>query len=104
MYEVERSLVRELVTGAMRPSGTRISPVIDGADHLLGLRIAGAGTGSIAAAVGLRNADVLSEINGKHIESANTLLDVFSRLDELNIVELAGTRGKQSLALTLRLR
>jgi S1-C subfamily serine protease len=92
------------VSGAVRPGGARILPVTDGAGQLAGLRIAGAGAGSIAAAIGLRNGDVLAEINGKHIESANTLIDVYGRLDELNTVELDGTRGKQPLALTLRLR
>jgi hypothetical protein len=103
-YEVERSLVRELVTGAVRPGGTRILPVADDAGRLAGLRIAGAGLGSMAAAIGLRNGDMLSEINGKHIESANTLIDLYGRLDDLHTVELDGTRGKQPLALTVQLR
>ena len=103
-YEVDRSLVRELVSGAARPGGTRVLAVTGADGKLAGLRIAGAGTSSLAAALGLRNADVISEINGAHIESANTLLDLYAKLDQLNVVELDGTRAAKPLALTLHLR
>jgi hypothetical protein len=103
-YEVERSLVRELVSGAARPGGTRVIPITGDGGKLAGLRIAGAGPDSLAAALGLRNSDVLRDVNGAHIESANTLLDLYSKLDQLNVVEIDGTRAGRPLTLTLRLR
>jgi len=102
-YEVDRSLVRELVSGAVRPGSTRATAVSEGG-KLVGLRILGAGESSLGGALGLHNGDVLSELNGKHIESANTLLELYGQLDQLNVVEIDGTRGGKALALTLRLR
>jgi S1-C subfamily serine protease len=56
------------------------------------------------AALGMRNADTITEINGAKITSANTLLDVLAKLDQLNVVEVDGTRGGKPLGITLRLR
>jgi hypothetical protein len=102
-YEVDRSLVRELVGGGGGASNGRVIPITkDG--KLDGLRLAGVRTGSVASAVGLRNGDVLQAVNNTKIESANTLLTLYSQLDQLNNVELSGTRGGKPLTLTLRLR
>ena len=60
--------------------------------------------GSIANAVGLKNGDILQAVNNTKIESANTLLTLYSQLDQLNNVELGGTRGGKPLAIMLRLR
>ena len=101
--EVERSLVRDLLGGSVSTAGARISPVTkDG--KLDGLRLYGVRPNSIAAAVGLRNGDILQAVNNEKIESANTLLTFYAQLDNLNNVELAGTRGGKPLTLTLRLR
>ena len=102
-FEVERSLVSELVSGAVRPGGTRIMPVSENG-KLTGLRIYGAGESTLAGALGLHNGDVISDVNGKHIESANTLVQLYGQLDTLSTVELDGTRAGKPLALTLRLR
>jgi len=102
-YEVDRSLVRELVGGAVGAAGTRIMPVTkDG--KLEGLRLVSVRAGSVASSLGLMRGDVLEAVNNAKIESANTLLDLFARLDQLNNVELAGTRGGEPLTLMLRLR
>jgi len=102
-FEVDRSLVRDLVGGAVGTSGARISPVTkDG--KLDGLRLFGVRSGSVASALGLRNGDVLQAVNGQKIESINTMLELYSQLEKLNNVELAGTRGGKPMTLTLRLR
>ncbi|HUJ63792.1 MAG TPA: hypothetical protein VLX92_35070 [Kofleriaceae bacterium] len=102
-FEVERDLVRELVTGSVKPGGTRVSAVTD-QGKLTGLRLLGVGPETVAAAIGLRNGDTLSAVNNAQIESANTLLDLYAQLDQLHVVELAGTRDGKPLAITLRLR
>ncbi|HEY5944435.1 MAG TPA: type II secretion system protein GspC [Kofleriaceae bacterium] len=103
-YEVDRSLVRELVGGSVGTAGARISPVTGKDGKLTGLRLFGVRPGSVAAALGLRNGDVLQAVNNEQIESANTLLTLYSQLDKLNNVELSGTRAGKPLALMLRLR
>lgn len=106
-FEVERSLVRELVGGAGAAGGggaggARIAPITK-QGKLEGLRLYGVRSGSIAAALGLRTGDVLEAVNDVKIESANTLLGLYAQLDQLSSVELSGTRAGKPLTLTLRL-
>lgn len=103
-YEVDRSLVRELVSGAVKPGAVRIMPIPGENGQLAGLRFSGVRQGTLPASLGLQNGDLISEINGTRIANANTLLDVLARLDQLAVVEVAGTRGGKPLGITLRLR
>jgi hypothetical protein len=102
-FEVERGLVRDLVSGSLKTGGARILPVTkDG--KLDGLRLVGVRPDSPAGRLGLVNRDLLQTINGTKIESANTLLDLYAGLETLSTVELGGTRGGKPLTLVLRLR
>jgi hypothetical protein len=102
-FEVERGLVRDLVSGSAKPGGVRILPVTDKGE-LKGLRLFGVRDGSLPAALGLKNSDLLSAVNNTPIQSANTLLDLYAKLDQLNVVELEGTRAGKPLAIELRLK
>jgi hypothetical protein len=102
-FEVDRSLVRELVGGSMAKAGARVSPMSkDGA--LIGLKVLGVRRDGLAGRLGLQNGDVLEGINNTKIESANTLLGLYAQLETLDTVELEGTRHGKPLTLTLRLR
>jgi hypothetical protein len=102
-YEVDRSLVRELVTGVTRPGSLRLVPSFDhGA--LTGVRLFGATAGSLPAAIGLATGDVVMAVNGAPIQSVQQLLDLYAGLDQLSVVELSGTRRGEPLIRTLRLR
>jgi hypothetical protein len=102
-YEVERSLVRDLVSGTAKTGGARIAPVTkDG--KLDGLRLIGVRAGTPAAALGFKNRDVLEAINGTKIESANNLLDFYAQMEKLTSVQLEGTRDGKPLKIELRLR
>lgn len=102
-YEVDRNLIRELVTGVIRPGSLRMIPSFDhGA--LTGIRLLGATPGSLPAAIGLASGDVLMAINGAPIQSVQQLLDLYAGLDQLTTVELSGTRRGQPVTRTLRLR
>ncbi|MEO8554378.1 MAG: type II secretion system protein GspC [Kofleriaceae bacterium] len=102
-FEVDRELVRQLVSGAVKPGGMRVQPVTqDG--QLKGLKLFGVKNTTIANKVGLQNGDTLVSINNNQIKSAQSLLDVYTQLDTLNVVELDGKRGDKPLALTLRLK
>ncbi len=102
-FEVDRELVREMVSGTVKPGGARIVPVTDKGE-LKGLRMFGVATTSLAGELGLKNGDMLSSINNKQIQSAQSLLDVYANMDQLSTVELDGTRAGKPLQLTLRLR
>ena len=102
-YEVDRSLVRELVTGVTRPGSLRLIPTFDhGA--LTGIRLLGGIADSPAGAIGLASGDVVMAINGAPIQSPQQMLDLYADLDQLTIVELSGTRRGRPLTRTLRLR
>ena len=102
-YEVDRALVRELVTGAARPGGMRMVPITkDG--EVAGVRVLGVKPGSVAAAIGLKTGDVLAAIDGAPIKTAQQLLDLYAKLDQLSGVELQGTRAGKPLAIALQLR
>lgn len=103
-FEVDRSLVRELVSGATKPGAVRIIPIPGENGQLAGLRFGGVREGTLPASLGIKNGDLISEINGAHIANANTLLDVLAKLDQLHVVEVDGTRAGKPLGITLRLR
>jgi len=103
-FEVDRSLVRELVGGTAKAGPVRISPVTGDHGQLAGLRFGYVREGTLPAALGMKNGDVISEINGARITSANTLLDVIAKLDQLNVVEVDGTRAGKPLGISLRLK
>lgn len=102
-YEVERDLVRELVSGATKPGGARAVPVITNGD-VKGVRLLGVRGGSVASALGLKSNDVIAAIDGAPIKNVQQLLDLYARLDDISTVELSGTRAGKPLGLTLRLR
>src|SRR5204862_6864310 len=98
-FEVDRTLVRELVSGDMKLAGARIIPISkDG--KLDGLRLFGVKPGGLAASLGLANSDVLQAVNNTKIESANTLLDLYAQLEKLDTVTVDGTRKGKPLSLT----
>lgn len=103
-FEVDRSLVRELVGGSMAKAGARVSPITNKSGTLDGLKVFGVRKDGLAGRLGLETGDVLEAINNTKIESANTLLGLYAQLETLNTVELQGTRRGKPLTLTLRLR
>jgi hypothetical protein len=102
-YEVDRALVRELVTGTQKAGGVRAVPQMKGSE-VNGLRILGARAGTVAAAVGIKSNDVITTIDGDPIKNIQQLLDLYAKLDQVSAVELGGTRAGKPLTLTLRLR
>lgn len=102
-YEVERQLVRDLVTGTSKPGGVRAVPQMRGKE-VQGIRMIGVRAGSVAAALGLKSNDVIAAIDGEPIKNVQQLLDLYAKLDQISAVELSGTRAGKPLALTLRLR
>ena len=102
-YEVDRQLVRDLVTGTSKPGGVRPVPMMKG-NEVQGIRMLGVRPGSVAAALGLKSNDVIAAIDGEQIKNVQQLLDLYARLDNISAVELTGTRSGKPLTLTLRLR
>lgn len=102
-FEIDRALVKELVTGAVKPGNMRMQPISD-KDGLKGLKLSGVKSTTIASKVGLQNGDVVTAINNLKITGAQALLDMYTRIDTTNVLELDGTRGDKPLAITLRLK
>jgi type II secretory pathway component PulC len=102
-YEVDRALVRELVTAAGQPGAVPMIPVFDHGE-IKGVRLGRVTAESIQAALGLKTGDILTAIDGAPLKTLDQLLDLYARLDQLSAVELSGTRGGKPLIRTLRLR
>ncbi len=103
-YDVDRDLIRQLVSGSAKPGGSaRAMPILDNG-AVKGVRFAAIGAGSVAAALGIKNGDQIATIDGEPIKSAQQLLDLYAKLDQVNAFELAGTRAGKPLALKFQLR
>jgi hypothetical protein len=102
-YEVDRQLVRDLVTGTSKPGGVRPVPMMKG-NEVQGIRLLGVRKDSVGAAIGMQSNDVVTAIDGEPIKNVQQLLDLYAKLDNINAVELAVTRGGKPVQLTLRLR
>ena len=102
-YEVDRSLVRDLVTGTAKAGGARAIPHMKGGE-VQGIRMVGVRGGSVAAALGLKNGDIIGAIDNEPIRNVQQLLDLYAKLDQISAVELQGTRAGKPMTLTLRLR
>jgi hypothetical protein len=101
-YEVDRGLVRELVSGG-KVDGVRVIPLAKG-DKLTGIKVVMARSTSVAAAIGLKPGDVIEAIDGVRIESAQQMIDMLARLNDITSVRFEGTRKGAPLALALQLR
>jgi general secretion pathway protein C len=102
-YEVDRNLVRELVSGAARPGNMRMTPIVKNGE-VQGVRVFGVRSGSVASAIGMKNGDQITSIDNDPIKNAQQLLDLYAKLDNLTGVELQGTRAGKPLTIALRLR
>jgi len=102
-FEVDRELVRELVSGVTRTGGVRMLPIVkDG--NVQGVRVFGVTSSSVAGAIGLKSGDQIVAIDNDPIKNAQQLLDLLAKLDKIDNVELQGTRSGKPLAISLRLR
>lgn len=102
-FEVDRDLVRELVSGAAKPGKMRMTPIIKDGD-VKGVRVFGVSPGTPAFAIGMKSSDVISAVDGEPIKTAQQLLDLYAKLDQISNVELQGTRAGKPLVIALRLR
>jgi hypothetical protein len=102
-YEVDRGLIRELVTGVAKADGVRPVPILEHGE-IKGVRLYGVTATSIPFALGLRSGDSLTAIDGEPIKNIQQLLDLYARIDQLTAVELSGTHAGKPLVRTLRLR
>lgn len=103
-WEVERSLVAELVGGGAtaQVKGVRLIPVA-AAGKLTGIKVAMARTGSLARSLGLEPGDVIAAVDGKPVDAAG-LMALYGQLDQLSTVALTVDRGGATRTLTYSLR
>lgn len=102
-YEVDRTVVRDLVGNATAQQGVRIMPMMENG-QIKGVRFSGVRPNSVAAAIGIKSGDTFSSIDGKEIKVQQQLLDMYSELDKTNKIELQGMRMGKPLTLTLKFR
>lgn len=102
-FEVDRSLIRELVASAAKPGmGGAVPVLVNG--EVRGIRLFGIGPNSPGRALELRTGDVITAFDGEPFKTAQQLIDLLARLDQISAVEIDGTRAGKPLRRTLRLR
>lgn len=102
-FEVDRSLIRELVASAAKPGMGGAVPVLVSGE-VRGIRLFGIGPNSPGRALELRTGDVITAFDGEPFKTAQQLIDLLARLDQVSAVEIDGTRAGKPLKRTLRLR
>jgi S1-C subfamily serine protease len=102
-FDVDRDLVKELVTGATKPGAARILPLVENGD-VKGVKFYGVNASSLPFALGLKSGDILSAVDGEPIKSAQQMLDLYAKVDKVTTVEFGGTRGGKPMSLTLNLK
>jgi PDZ domain len=104
-YEIERSLIRELVMGGAKPGMGGANPVVVDGD-VRGVGLIRIGPRSPAYELGLRSGDLIESVDGVPLKSAQVALDLFAKLNQVSSVEVEGTRraGGKPFKLTLQLR
>lgn len=102
-YEVDRSVVRDLVGNTTAQQGVRVMPMMENG-QIKGVRFSGVRPTSVAAALGIKSGDTFSAIDGKEIKVQQQLLDMYSELDKTDKLELQGMRAGKPLVLTLKFR
>jgi general secretion pathway protein C len=102
-YEVDRSLVRDLMAAQGKTPGVRVGPAMkDG--RIAGLRVQQARADSLATAIGLRQGDTINGIDGNSLDTADAMLNAYRKLDSASSVRVSLTRAGKPLELDYRLR
>jgi hypothetical protein len=102
-YEVDRELVRDLVSGMTKPGAARFVPIVENGE-IKGVRLFGVTPTTIPYAIGLQSRDTLAAIDGEPVKSPQQVINLYAKLDQVNTVELSGTRDGKPLVRTLHLR
>jgi general secretion pathway protein C len=101
-YDVDRTLVRELMTANGKTPGVRVMPVMkDG--KLRGIRVSQARKDSLATAIGLRTGDVIEAIDGKSLDTADAALEAMGSLERAPSVRVSLSRAGKPVELDYKL-
>lgn len=102
-FEVDRSVVKELVAGGGANAGATASPIVEKGE-VKGLRLRGVRPNSAAGQLGLRSGDTIAAIDGDPIKTMEQMLELYGKLDKLGGLELQGTRAGKPLSVQLRFK
>jgi len=103
-YEVKRELVHDLVAGASTgKGGIRATPILKNGE-MAGIRLLTVKADSAPAAIGMKSGDVIESIGGEPLRTAQQMIDLYSKIDKLDAVDIGGTRAGKPLTLSLHLK
>ena len=102
-YEIDRKLIGELVSNPAAQRSVRFAPHMEGGE-IQGFKLLYARRNSIATAIGLRRGDILHEVGGHQLTSANSALEAYAALQSQSRVTATVLRNGKPVTLTLDLR
>jgi len=97
-FEVDRRLVTQLLARPEAIKGARVRPV-QNPDESVGFRFYAVSRTSLAAALGLRNGDVVSAVNGMEFTSPDRLLEIYGKVRELDRLSVTVSRSGRPVTL-----
>jgi general secretion pathway protein C len=103
-YEVDRSLVNELLANPMSVArGARIVPSVkDGQPN--GFKLYAIRPNSVYAKLGLRNGDTISSVNGFDLSSPDKALEVYTKVREASNLSVSVVRRGKPTTLNYNIR
>src|SRR5262245_61306166 len=103
-YEIDKSLVDKVLANPMGVAkGARVVPAVkDGKPD--GFKLYAIRPTSVYAKLGLTNGDTLQSINGFELTSADTALEVYTKLREATRLQVEVTRRGKPMTLTYSIR
>jgi general secretion pathway protein C len=102
-YEVRRAALDQFLAGGMTPPWPRVVPQARDGEPV-GLRLFGIGRDGPFAAIGLRDGDLLREVNGKSIATPDAALAAYATLRTAGHVWLVIERDGQRIRLDYVIR
>jgi general secretion pathway protein C len=103
-YEVDRSLVNELLANPMSVArGARIVPSVkDGQPN--GFKLYAIRPNSVYAKLGMRNGDTISSVNGFDLSSPDKALEVYTKVREASNLSVSVIRRGKPTTLNYNIR
>lgn len=103
-YEVDRSLIKDLMNAGAKLPGVRVTPAVGKDGKLGGVRVTQARKDSLAAGIGLRAGDLVQAIDGTALDSTDAVLEMYGRLDSASVARVSILRAGKPTELEYRLR
>jgi general secretion pathway protein C len=102
-FEIDRALVMRLMKNPPRNAGARVRPMeVNG--EVKGFKVSAIRRNSLVAALGVENGDVIQAVNGMELTTPDRMLEIYSKLRDLDSFSLSIMRGGKPVTMSYAIR